>query len=892
VSKNHPPVEPVGDPATVRAPAGASPTPSPASGGLAKGDSLGRYIVLDPLGAGAMGMVYTAYDPELDRKLALKILRTGSGPDASTGGEQTMLLREAQAMARLQHPNILVVHDVGTYEDGVFVAMELVDGSTLTEWLKSEPRSWRVALEVFVEAGRGLAAAHAAGLVHRDFKPDNVLVDHHRRVRVADFGLARASSAPNDVVESDPVVRDAHHASGRLVEKLTVTGAMVGTPAYMSPEQFLGRPATAESDQFSFCVALYQALYRERPYPGETMATIRRSVLDGNMREPPRDSRVPQWLRRVVLRGLEAQPEHRWPSMDALIAELLRDPAQVRRRWLIAASAAVGIAAVGLSVRTVRRQQGQACRGAERKLAGVWDPQRKDAVQAAFVATGQPYAEDAFRGVARALDGFANAWVGMHTEACEATRVRGEQSEEALDLRMQCLSQRREEAKALVDLFGRADAQVVQKAVQASSTLGDLEPCANVAALKAPVRPPSDPAVRAQVEALRMRLASVKALYEAARYEQALPLVRAIVGEAHALGYPPVEAEAVLQLAMTQTEVGQYAEAEALLVEAATAAVAGRDEAVAADAWSQLVYVSGYLRAHFVDGERWGKFAEAILARSGTDAQRATLFNDQASLLSAKGLHEQALPYQRRALEIRERLFGPDNPKVAQCLDNLGAELYYLGHSEEAVRVDQRALAIDEKAYGTEHPEVALDLTNLASVLADLGKIDEAISNARRALVVQEKTLGREHPDVALTLVVLGDALAAQERYDEALPLIRRSVALYEKTLGPEHPTVADALTALGRATLGAHDPVGARQLLERALTLRDRGPVPPRPLAETRLALARALWEKQADRARALKLAFLARDGLVALGPGGRRQLAEVEAWLATVTATPPPRR
>ena len=274
-------------------------------------------------------------------------------------------MREARAMARVQHPNVIAVHDVGTFSDGVFVAMELVDGQTLSQWLEGQQHSWRAIVDVFVQAGRGLGAAHAAGLVHRDFKPANVLIGSDGRVRVVDFGLARSTapglekSGPSGALGSSEEMEPSPEA---LIE-LTRTGRLAGTPGYMSPEQLLGRSLDARSDQFSFSVALYRALFGERPFAGDDVAAIAAEVSAGNLRPPPKSSRVPQWLQKVVLRGLAVRAEDRWPTTDAMLVALQHDPARVRRRWILGVAAA-GVAA--LAVPLVRGDQ-RTCRGAEQQ---------------------------------------------------------------------------------------------------------------------------------------------------------------------------------------------------------------------------------------------------------------------------------------------------------------------------------------------------------------------------------------------------------------------------------------------------------------------------------------------------------------------------------------------
>ncbi|HVU51219.1 MAG TPA: serine/threonine-protein kinase, partial [Polyangia bacterium] len=330
-----------------------------------RGEAVGRFVLIGLLGRGGMGEVYAAYDPELDRKVAVKILR-----GRSADGE-ARLLREAQAIAKLQHPNVVVVYDVGSFRDTVFIAMEFVDGQTLGHWMHATPRTWRETLRIFQAAGRGLEAAHDLGMVHRDFKPDNVMLTKDGQVRVMDFGLARqvgedvapdagaaAAPAPPATVDPDSTMPGEGSASrpvstqssgGYLSLKLTQTGVQIGTPAYMAPEQFGAKRSDARSDQFSFCVALYEALYGERPFAGDSLVTLMTNVLEGTVRPVPERARVPGWIRRVLLRGLSTDPDARYPSMKALLAALEADPWVARRRWLAAAGGVVAVAGLVLA---------------------------------------------------------------------------------------------------------------------------------------------------------------------------------------------------------------------------------------------------------------------------------------------------------------------------------------------------------------------------------------------------------------------------------------------------------------------------------------------------------------------------------------------------------------
>ncbi len=288
----------------------------------------GRYIVLDMLGEGGMGVVLKGYDDELDRQVALKVLH------ADPSGQQgARLKREAQALARLAHPNVVQVFEIGETEGQVFVAMELVKGQTLRQW-HGEPgtsRHWVECVEAYLQAGRGLAAAHAKGLVHRDFKPGNAIMDDEGRVRVLDFGLARRGDGDDESYEATggvpSVIRRARTDKQEVVPldlSLTKTGAVLGTPAYMPPEQMTGKETDARSDQFSFCVSLYEAVYGERPFEGLTLLALVTSMARGRVRPAPEGREVPAELRAVLLRGLATEPEDRWPSMDQLLERLQR----------------------------------------------------------------------------------------------------------------------------------------------------------------------------------------------------------------------------------------------------------------------------------------------------------------------------------------------------------------------------------------------------------------------------------------------------------------------------------------------------------------------------------------------------------------------------------------
>jgi len=849
---------------------------------LERGAAVGRYVILERIGSGGMGVVYAAYDPELDRRVALKLLR----PDRfNSEPDRLRLLREAQAMARLAHPNVVAVHDAGTFGDQVFVAMELVEGRTLRDWLADGPRPRREILEPFLAAGRGLAAAHEAGLVHGDFKPGNVLIGTDGRARVADFGLARELAAPP--------------AEWGLAE---------GTPGYMAPEQRRGDPADARSDQFSFCVALWEALFGERPVSGA------------------RVPRPPGWLPQVLLRGLEARPEDRHPSMDALLGALERDPEAHRRRWLIAAAAVLAAAAVFSSLGYLQARRAQLCGGGEEALAEIWNPERRRVIQAAFAATRLPFAEKVWRGVDREMDRYARDWVVERRRACEATRVRGEQSEDLLDRKMFCLDQRLRDVQALTGVFSRAYAKVVERASEAVSGLADLSSCSQAGALLEKTPPPRDPAVRARVQALQGELAWLRALQRSGKYREGLARAEALKGEVLALPFPPLRAELLFLLGRLHLGVGEFRTSEEELYQSAWAAEEARDDLLKTEALRELVYNVGFRQERYGEVGRLARQAEASLARAGGDPKaEMSLLNTEATILNMQGDYPRAVEKLERAQSLSERI-DPRRTGYGVLL-NMGATYREMGEPERAIPVLRRALEIAERSVGPDHPHVAGARFNLGLCLSDLGRYEEAVGLLEGALAVRERLLGPVHPDVADTLVALGSVRIQTGRPASALPLLERALAIYddkapgtphewamahynlgeaerrlgryaaaleherkavrciEQAAGPESDYLPLPLETLGALYLDRGRSGEAVAPLERALRIYQRHPTLSRWAAEVRFLLARALWAAGGDRNRALSLARQAYEDSTRIGGGARGSrvdLPELKAWLA----------
>jgi eukaryotic-like serine/threonine-protein kinase len=510
---------------------------------LRRGVTIDRYVVLSLVGRGAMGDVYSAYDPDLDRKVAIKLLRVKRGGSAGGLDGKTRLLREAQAIAKLSHPNVVVVYDTGTYRDGVFLAMEFIEGGTLTFWLNQQQRTWREILRTYLAAGRGLQHAHESNMVHRDFKPDNVMVRHNGEVRVMDFGLVRYA----DVVDEDrpgttgasPETTEPIDDTGTMnatldlsqrhppapgapvhhsITKLTQTGALLGTPAYMAPEQFTGQTADARSDQFSFCVALYEALFGSPPFDGSTMAELTAKVLEGQVKPPPQRSRIPLAVWRVLRRGLSLQAADRYPSMAELLTDL-EQYAHQRRTGLITAAlvaSALLVALIGgLMIRDTRQRP--MCAVPAEKFEGVWETSprvgsRRAAIEFAFrsaaaestaiASTGRSTAwawssktsRASFNKISKMLDRYVADWLSIYKDACEATNYRGDQSAQVLDLRMSCLNDRLNELRALSNALVMPTTQMIEDAAsQTVASLGSLNRCSSVEVLRSA---PAHPATR------------------------------------------------------------------------------------------------------------------------------------------------------------------------------------------------------------------------------------------------------------------------------------------------------------------------------------------------------------------------------------------------------------
>jgi len=871
-------------PLAVSAPRGGHTLPvlpdgtPPVSGGgeddepehLERGAVVGRYDILQHLASGGMGAVYTAYDPQLDRRVALKVLAHRGRSEVSRERLQLRLQREAQAMARLTHPNVVAVHDVGTFQGRVFLAMEFVDGVNLKEWLHEKKRGWQEVRDLYVQAGRGLAAAHAVGLIHRDFKPDNVLIGSDGRARVADFGLARpvGESRHEDLEERTGSVELA-----LLDTPLTQAGTIMGTPRYMAPEQIRAEAADARTDQFSMAVALYDALYGVRPFEPKTLAERLDAIEGGKVQAPPAGHGVPEWLGQAVRRALSADPAKRFPTMDAFLDALQQDArkGKANARLAAAVGAVIAVAAAGAwALRPDLR-----CKGSERRLDGAWDAERRAAMKRAF--TAYPDGEAQFERAAGVLDDYARRWALMREENCAATRIRGDQPESAMALRADCLDLRLHELQYLTALLAAADPKLVERAVDAASGLSSVRACADATALGQQVPQPDAPQVRESIQKIKQAMAEVHALFDAGRYNVALEKISGVVERARELKYKPVEAEALFLQGLLLNRTGENRRGAELLKAAALAADAGRVDTLRVRAASEAVYALG-LATEYARAEDFASEAQAVLDRMGGDAQQqGSLLVNLGSLHLLEGQYAVAATDLERARLLLTTELGHDDPLALNATGNLAKAYEALGRLDEALALLDETISATRRRLGPDHPSLYNRYYATAQAQTRRHNYGMAHKYIDEAIRISRKHMGEDNTQTANAILIKATIFQEERRYQDALATYQQALAMHQKVLEPNNQLFSYSYDGIGQSLLGLGRPEEARPMLEKALAIRGTDPV---DLADTEYALARALWQTGPQKAAALKYG---EQALKDYGRGSRPERAsEVEAWLA----------
>lgn len=728
---------------------------------LGRGELVGRYMIVEELARGGMGIVYVAYDPELDRKVALKCLL----PRAGTGGTQATarLQREARTMARLTHPSIVTIHDVGVSDGRVYLAMELIVGQTLDEWLAAAPRPWQAVVDVLWPAASGLAAAHAAGVVHRDFKPRNVLVADDGRVLVVDFGIAFLSEGQDA----------APHG---------------GTPDYIAPEQRANQPVDARADQYSFCVTLFRAVTGVHPFGGETVLERASAAQRDALVKAPR--RLPSALRRVLERGLAAAPDHRFASMADLLAALERARRPPWRAPAIAA--ALGIAA--LSSWLLRAGTTEPCADLP---ASQWDVETQTTIEQAFRATGTDYAVDTWARVQPLLDRQAVTLAEAQRELCHTHEIEAAIPDAEYHRRMACLAERTARFDATIQSFAAADVAVLERAVPASEALVQSVDCRA-----------SGPLGDAQTVAQRSpELAQARVLIELERNAEA----REAIAIARSQNDLPLAELLELegQLHMTESDFTAAREwfHQAFLLRLRTV-----DDGPRAEQALQLGRVA-LARARRDEAFEWAEIGRALLQRRGEDrAVEARLLVLVGQIVLDAGDHALAIAYFERA---RERADPSDAPVLTNAMTNRAIALSLRGDDKEAVEAFRGALAIQQERLGPDHPDVGRAELNLGAALIDVSDLAGAKQHLERALAILSGSA--DTLDTAIIRYNLGVVQRISGDLVAARTEIERARAIWERILGPRHPRLAGVSTELGMIMVRGGNVDGGLERLEHA---------------------------------------------------------------------------
>ncbi|MBK9036418.1 MAG: serine/threonine protein kinase [Myxococcales bacterium] len=749
---------------------------------LRAGSRVDRFEIVRLVGAGGMGAVYEARDPDLARAVALKLIHE---PDAH---RSMRFLREAQALAQLQHPNVVAVYDIGADGDRVFIAMELVDGESLDQ--RAARRGWREVVTLFVQVGRGLAAAHAKDLVHRDVKPSNIFLGADGRARIGDFGLARLGEARDGGGAAPPELPSAMATTvddrgddgdpsaavtpvgGLLGSTLTGVGAYIGTPRYMAPEQHARRSATARSDQFSFCVAMWESLFGEHPFEQDAAGWAEPVIAD---RRRPRPRGAPAWLVRALDRGLAHDPDARHSSMTALCDLLERTPVR-RRRALVGVVGAVALGGAALVLWQVadRPAARVPCERAGDAALALWTPAQQERLRAGF-APVRPFGGDTATRTVAAVDGWTGRWRGARIDTCRATHERGEQSAEVFDRRMACLDRELSLASAVLERLSGGGPRAAAGALAAIDGLPAPEAC-NAARLQAATPIPDDP----RVAGIRRELDAMHAASAAGDLPEARRRVAAARALADALGHPGLRAEVLLAVARYTSgqdpKAAQAAREEAL----AQASLAG-DRDLEATATLRLLDAASQ-RADPKAIEVLLPIARAAVARDGVPPSvRLDFDEDEARALARLGRYDDALGACARLAVVEP----PPQPRATQCRCVAAVD----SGRNEGEAPCRAALAAAEDAYGPSHPTTVSRMITLATALKRLGKLDEAIALDARALPIEEAASGPDSEDVAKLLGHAINRLIAAGRLEEAAVAATRALAIYRRLDDPDRPS-------------------------------------------------------------------------------------------------------
>ncbi len=782
-----------------------------------------------------MGVVRRAWDRELHRVVALKFLRVGPQPDP---GFARRLMHEAQALARLAHPNVVAVYDVGPAEDSYYVAMEYIRGADVLQWLAQEQPQWRAIVSVFVQVAHGLAAAHDAGLVHRDVKPSNVVLGEDGRARVVDFGLAlaRAGAGPRG---------HEHDAAPRSWSSTaTPPGSVLGTPGYTAPEQIAGAPADAASDQFAWCVSLFEALWHRRPYDATALQRAAAgAALPWPSQPPPRDA-VPRWLLAILRRGLQADPTRRWPSMRALAAAIeARLARRSRAPWLLG-TVALGTIAAALAL--PRAEAAPLCRA---DADAPWPRDGGTALALAFGRSDAPFAATAADHAIARLDRWSQRWDEARATVCSARQS-------ASPAALRCLEHSAADARATFALLSEATPDVVAHATDAVAALDDPTTC--LRATEAPAQL-GDDAIAAR-RSIEDAIAQAAASNRAGRAAEAADALAAIVAQLQPdESAIDLRARARLRLGDALHDLSREQAAHDALADAYFEALRVDDPRTATEALIMLVLVDGERLGHSDDAARWARHAHALLAAAALGPRiEGRLLQVEAAAHVVRGQPQAAIEAATAALDRFATAADTEPLDVAWTLHTLANARQEAREFAAALADHERARAMAAGVLGEGHPDLQLVDSGIAGDLLALGRGDEARARYEAVLARLQRdgdpaAIARAHNNLAVTF----EALA---RPDDAEAHYRSAVAAYEAAGASAWPAAAATLYNLGHLHYRRGRVREAADDFRRCLELRRGLLEPDHPaLAATTTALAAALEDSgEFDEALALHLAAL----------------------------------
>jgi tetratricopeptide (TPR) repeat protein len=744
--------------------------------------AFGRYRLIETVGRGGMGTVWRAHDGKLGREVALKLLHEGALRRQLRAKRQ--LLAEAALMAKLDHPNVVRIYDVGEHEGELYLAMELVRGKTLRRWQQDEERSWEQLLDAYLAAGSGLAAAHRASLVHGDFKPDNVLVGADGRVLVTDFAMTRHIVEARLELELAVGELDTPGDSGgeETHAGSTASGSHAplvrGTPAYMAPEQFDGQIADARSDQFSFCVALWEALAGRRPFLGRTWGLLREAIERGP--EPPERRVGPRALWVALERGLAVDPARRWPALDELLDELRRARQPARRGGALLGVGALLLAGVAMlpgvlaepppSRSVTSAPQHCSVEQAQAEMVASWSDTQREAIGAAFRATELPHAEAATTQTLAQLDAWSRAWVEARGVACSAS------DPEQARLQLVCLDRSRANFAVLVEVLGETNETSVDAAGELIEALPSVDSCASYQLPAADqARSSTELAGR---EALAQQRDRLEILWTVGRIDEAIVLADTLMREAELRGASDFVAEAQLFRGLLRLDTGEH---ELALDELLRAALRAREaELVELELEAWLAMADAESRVSGQDADRWLDIAALLLARTSSPELEFDYLTIRGMVARSEGRLDDALEWFERAREFVASFAEARPQRYVKSLYHVAIALIELDEHTRALPLMRESLALAEQIWPAEFPELGVMINGLANVEKHLGDTAGAYADFQRAHARLTKAFGPDHLYVrtveyqlAICEAELGQCEPARARMDALLELLR-----------------------------------------------------------------------------------------------------------------------